>query len=81
MDWLLNERGNVILPPLASFQTAIAAETGVAVQLSIAAPGEAPPTGSTIVQVGMTPDQALEFAQTLRATALHILSPGQGIPH
>lgn len=83
MDWQLNEQGNVILPPLISYQTAVAAEMGCAMQLLIAKPGETPQTASLIVQLAMTPAQALELAEALQQMANHILqTPHQnGMAH
>jgi hypothetical protein len=73
MAWDTNERGNISLTPLVEYDTAILADIGLGLRLTLARPDDQRGTGSLIVQMAMSVEQAAELVQDLQQIIDRIL--------
>ena len=76
--WNLQPNGNVYMPVIKGFRTAgIGSHVGLQIRTG-PLPENAPMPDSTIFQVGLTPDQARQVADKLRAAADKVEAKGRG---
>jgi len=66
MSWDINAQGNITLTPLVQYDTAILADIGLGLRLILARPEDQRGTGSLIVQMAMTVEQASELVRDLQ---------------
>ena len=72
MPFDINARGNIDLNPLVTYDYAVIADVSCAVRLVLARPDDPLGTGSLIVQMGMSVEQAGELAMDLQKIVDHI---------
>jgi hypothetical protein len=81
MSWHTNERGNITLTPLVAYDTAIFADIGLGLRLTLARPEDQRGTGSLIVQMAMSVEQATELVQDLQKIIARILAAPSSRPN
>ena len=80
MSWDTNERGNITLTPLVEYDTAIFADIGLGLRLTLARPEDQLGTGSLIVQMAMSVEQVTELVQDLQQIIDRILTNRSSAP-
>lgn len=74
MQWDMNERGTINLTPLIEHSTAALYDTGCGLRLVLSRPEDPYGTGSLVVQMAMTVEQATALVRDIQRTIDHILS-------
>ena len=80
MAWDLDDRGMVPMTPLVSQETAIISDAACGMRLVLARPGDARGTGSVVVQVAMTIEQATILAHHLQRVVDRIIASSSDRP-
>ena len=68
-NWQRDAAGNVVMVPLARYQTATATNNAVGVRLEFPLPGDRISSPSGNLQLMLTPEQAVHFARSLMVAA------------
>lgn len=80
--WDTNAQGAISLTPLVSYSAGVLLETGCGIRLVLARPEDQYGTGSLVVQMAMTVEQATELARDIQKMVEHILgSRPEGRPN
>jgi hypothetical protein len=74
MPFEISADGTIKFQPLAHYEIASIHQTGCALRLILANPGETPATASSAVQVAMTAEQANALARDLQKLAASLLT-------
>ncbi|HEY0236046.1 MAG TPA: chemotaxis protein [Afipia sp.] len=78
--WKTDDKGQITVNPLASFELMIAAQSAVGVRLDYLNPGDLMAAPSGIMQIALTPRQAQQLGQALLDAAGQITQVPRGKP-
>jgi hypothetical protein len=72
MPFDINARGSIDFTPLVSYEAAVIADAGCALRLVLATPSDPLGTGSIVVQLAMSIEQAEGLGEEIRKMLAHI---------
>ena len=72
--WKTDDKGQITVNPLASFELMIAAQNAVGMRLDYLNPGDLMAAPSGIMQIALTPRQAQQLGQALLDAAGQIIT-------